>query len=124
MARILCVDDEPGILSLKCSILEGAGHEVAAAISAGDAIQKLARSAYDLVITDWRLVGASGQAVVEAAKTRAATPVIVVSGFLAEAAEAQPRADLYLEKPLHPQRLIEAVNRLLEQAGKSQPHRS
>ncbi|HUK87034.1 MAG TPA: response regulator [Terriglobales bacterium] len=117
MARILCVDDEPSILSLKCSILEGAGHEVTAALSAHDAIERLAGAAYDLVITDWRLGDASGQAVVEAAKARASTPVIVVSGFLAEAATAQPRADLYLEKPLPPQRLVEAVNRLLKPDG-------
>ena len=28
MARILCVDDEPGIVTLKCAILQAAGHEV------------------------------------------------------------------------------------------------
>ncbi len=124
MARILCVDDEPGILSLKCSVLEGAGHEVAAALTARDAVDKISRSAFDMVITDWRLGNATGQAVVEAAKARAATPVIVISGFLAEAAESRPRADLYLEKPLHPQRLVEVVARLLGQAGASPGNRS
>ncbi|HYX68806.1 MAG TPA: response regulator [Terriglobales bacterium] len=114
MARILCVDDEPSVLTLKCSILEAEGYEVAAAVSAPDAVEKLRRQAYDLVITDWRLGNASGQAVVEAAKTRPGTPVIVVSGFLAEAGNARPAADLYLEKPLHPKRLVEEVRRLLE----------
>ncbi len=113
MARILCVDDEPGILSLKCAVLEAAGHTVAASISARDAVEKLRRGAYDLVITDWRLGDTSGQAVVEAAKARSGMPVIVVSGFLAEASGARPPADLYLEKPLHPQKLVEAVRRLL-----------
>ena len=114
MARILCVDDEPGILSLKCSILEAAGHTVTACISVRDALARLRGDAYDLVITDWRLGDASGQAVVEAAKARPGTPVIVVSGFLAEAGEGRPAADLYLEKPLHPRQLVEAVQRLLK----------
>ena len=118
MARILCVDDEPSVLTLKCSILQSAGHEVAAALSARDALEKLSRQAYDLVITDWRLGEASGQVVVEAAKARPGTPVIVVSGFLAEVGSARPTADLYLEKPLHPKRLVEAVNSLLK-AGRS-----
>ena len=113
MARILCVDDEPSVLTLKCSILEAEGHEVAAALSARDALEKLRLRPYDLVITDWRLGDASGQTVVEAAKARPGTPVIVVSGFLAEVGNARPAADLYLEKPLHPKRLVEAVNRLL-----------
>jgi DNA-binding response OmpR family regulator len=114
MARILCVDDEASILSLKCTVLEAAGHSVAAAISARDAVEKLGRSPFDLVITDWRLGDASGQAVVEAAKARSGMPVIVVSGFLAEANGARPTADLYLEKPLHPQKLVEAVRSLLD----------
>ena len=114
MARILCVDDEPSVLTLKCSILKAEGHEVAAAPSARDALEKLRLQAYDLVITDWRLGAASGQTVVEAAKARAGTPVIVVSGFLAEAGDARPAADLYLEKPLHPKQLVAAVNRLLK----------
>ena len=118
MARILCVDDEPGVLTLKCSILEAEGHQVAACLSAADAVQRLQAQAYDLVITDWRLGGESGQAVVEAAKARPAMPVIVVSGFLAEAEGARPSADLYLEKPLHPKRLVEAVNRLLQKGAK------
>ena len=118
MAHILCVDDEPSVLTLKCSILQGAGHEVTAALSARDALEKLRQQPYDLVITDWRLGDASGQTVLEAAKARPGTPVIVVSGFLAEVGHTRPAADLYLEKPLHPKRLVEAVDRLLK-AGPS-----
>jgi DNA-binding response OmpR family regulator len=113
MARILCVDDEPSVLTLKCSILQAAGHQVTASLSARDALEKLRLESYNLVITDWRLGAESGQTVLEAAKARPGTPVIVVSGFLAEVGHTRPAADLYLEKPLHPKRLVEAVNRLL-----------
>src|SRR4051812_44665983 len=55
MARILCVDDEPTVVNLKCKILEAAGHTVTAATSAHEAIDKLEAAAYDAVVTDWRL---------------------------------------------------------------------
>ncbi len=41
MARILCVDDEPHVVTLKCAILESAGHTVTASTSARDAMEKL-----------------------------------------------------------------------------------
>ena len=80
MARILCVDDEPHVVTLKCAILEAAGHTVTASTSARDAIDKLQNNAYDAVVTDWRLGDASGRAVVQAAKTQSRMPVVVVSG--------------------------------------------
>ena len=50
MAKILCVDDEPNIVTLKCAILEAAGHEVTPSTSAHDAIDKLASNTYDAVV--------------------------------------------------------------------------
>src|SRR6266851_9206720 len=81
MARILCVDDEPHVVTLKCAILEAAGHIVTAATSAQDAISKLQHNAYDAVVTDWRLGDANGRAVVQAAKDHSSMPVVVVSGY-------------------------------------------
>ena len=60
MARILCVDDEPHVVTLKCAILEQAGHTVTASTSARDAIDKLQNNVYDAVVTDWRLGDANG----------------------------------------------------------------
>src|SRR5207237_1174118 len=68
MARILCVDDEPHVVTLKCAILEAAGHEATPSTSARDAIEKLKHNHYDAIVTDWRLGDASGRAIVQAAK--------------------------------------------------------
>lgn len=115
MARILCVDDEPNVVTLKCAILEAAGHIVTASTSAHDAIEKLASHSYDAVVTDWRLGDASGRTVVEAAKSHASTPVVVVSGYVTEAFQAtEPLAYLYLEKPVNPKELVTIVNELLK----------
>src|SRR5581483_3769649 len=120
MARILCVDDEPHVVTLKCAILEAAGHQVTPSGSARDAIDKLQHAAYDAVVTDWRLGDASGRAVVQAAKTHATTPVVVVSGYVAEALQAaEPLADLYLEKPVNPEELVTIVNELLKSSERS-----
>lgn len=120
MAKILCVDDEPHVVTLKCAILEAAGHDVTASTSAHDAIQKLQEGEYDAVVTDWRLGDANGRAVVQAAKSHSSMPVVVVSGYVAEAFQAaEPLADLYLEKPVNPEELVTIVNELLKSGDKA-----
>jgi len=122
MAKILCVDDEPHVVTLKCAILEAAGHTVTASTSARDAIDKLEKSTYDAVVTDWRLGDANGRAVVQAAKGHSSMPVVVVSGYVAEAFQAaEPLADLYLEKPVNPEELVTIVNELLKSSERTTP---
>lgn len=114
MAKILCVDDDPGVVALKRTILEQAGYEVTTCISAEDAIREIQRIAFDGVVTDWRLGSERGRAVVEAAKAQLAVPVVVVSGYVAEAfRSAEPMADIYLEKPADPRELVKILETLL-----------
>ncbi len=121
MAKILCVDDEPHVVSLKCAILEAAGHEATPATSAQEAIEKLHHNTYDAVVTDWRLGDANGRAIVQAAKSHSTMPVVVVSGYVAEAFQAaEPLADLYLEKPVNPEELVTIVNELLKTSERPQ----
>src|ERR1051326_7670739 len=121
MANILCIDDEPHVVTLKCAILESAGHEVTACTSAKDAVEKLRHNEYDAVVTDWRLGEASGRAIVQAAKDHSSMPVVVVSGYVAEAFQAaEPLADLYLEKPANPEELVTIANELLKTTDKAE----
>ena len=120
MAKILCVDDEPHVVALKCQILQAAGHTVTASLSAHDAVQKLQEDSYDAVVTDWRLGDANGRSVVLAAKAHVTVPVVVVSGYVTEAFQAaEPLADLYLEKPVDPHELVMIVNELLKTSAKA-----
>ena len=115
MAKILCVDDDPGIISTKKIILEQAGYEVTTCISAEDAIREMERVAFDGVVTDWRLGRERGRAIVEAAKANFTMPVVVVSGYVAEAFQAaEPLADIYLEKPADPRELVQILHTLLQ----------
>jgi two-component system response regulator HydG len=123
MARILCIDDEPNVVKLKSDILERAGHDVTIALSAHEAIEKLESSEFDAVVTDWRLGDGNGRAIVQAAKSHSSVPVVVVSGYVAEAFQAaEPLADLYLEKPVNPQELVTIVNELLKTSDKPATH--
>jgi len=116
----LCIDDEPHVVTLKCAILQAAGHVVTAATSAHESIEKLQANTYDAVVTDWRLGDGNGRAVVQAAKSNSTMPVVVVSGYVAEAFQAaEPLADLYLEKPVNPEELVTIVNELLKTSDKN-----
>jgi DNA-binding response OmpR family regulator len=117
VARILCVDDDPEAVLLKCSILERAGHSVITSQSAGDAIRKLQQSTFDAVVTDWRIGAQDAHSILETAKNYDSGPVVVVSGFVEEAFQAsEPLADLYLEKPVNPQELVQIIAALLHTA--------
>ncbi len=119
MARILCIDDEPDMVTLKRAILEQAGHEVTTATSAHEAVDLMNHNAYEAVVTDWRLGDGDGRAVVQAAKAHSTTPVVVVSGYVAEAyRSAEPLADLYLEKPVNPEELLTIVDELLKASAR------
>lgn len=115
VAKILCVDDDPDVVALKRTILEHAGYEVTTCISAEDAIREIQQGSFDGVVTDWRLGRDRGRAIVEAAKAQSAVPVVVVSGFVAEAFQsAEPMADIYLEKPADPRELVQILGTLLQ----------
>jgi DNA-binding response OmpR family regulator len=75
------------------------------------------------VVTDWRLGDGNGRAVVQAAKNHSTMPVVVVSGYVAEAYQsAEPLADLYLEKPVNPEELVTIVNELLKASARASEH--
>ncbi|HVJ07160.1 MAG TPA: response regulator [Acidisarcina sp.] len=114
MARILCVDDEPLARSLKLAILERAGHEVVLSHSSEDAILRLNRETFDAIVTDWKIGTQDGRSLLEAAKGGAGVPVVVVSGYVAEALRGyEPFADIYLEKPVDPDELLQILDALL-----------
>lgn len=115
LAKILCVDDDPGVIAFKKTILEHAGYEVTTCASAEEAIREMERVAFDGVVTDWRLGPDRGRAIVEAAKANLTVPVVVVSGYVAEAFQAaEPLADIYLEKPANPRELVQILDTLLQ----------
>ncbi len=113
MARILVVDDEPGISHMIACALEPQGYAVETASSGISAIEMIQGQQYDVVITDVMMPGADGFAVLDAARQSGAPPsVIIITGFgsVSSAVEAMKRgAAEYITKPLDVARLIERV---------------
>jgi two-component system response regulator PilR (NtrC family) len=67
-ARILVVDDEPGIRVMLSAALRREGHEVLLATDGQSALSALENGPVDLVVTDIRMPGLSGIELLDAAK--------------------------------------------------------
>ncbi|NVJ97507.1 MAG: response regulator [Alphaproteobacteria bacterium] len=66
VSSVLIVDDEPEILTSLSDILELDGHKVRAVSSGGKALEILKSQTFDVIISDLRMPGLSGQELFEA----------------------------------------------------------
>ena len=112
MTRILLVEDEPVIRAELARMLRRAGHEVQEAEDVPAALQRVPRS-FDLVLTDVRLPGESGDMLLDHAGD---IPVILMTAFgsVSSAVDAMKRGAVdYLTKPIDPAELLLVVQRAL-----------
>ena len=80
--KILIVDDEPAIRTLLVDVLTGPGYQLDAANNGADAIEKLEREHFDLIVTDMVMPKANGLDVLLASKrVEPDRPVIIITGF-------------------------------------------
>ncbi len=118
--RVLVVDDEPAVLLFTSTVLGRANFEVATATSAEEALQRMEQEAFDLVVTDFRMRGESGEAVVLAARgQRPKNPVIIMTGWIHELPEwirTGPAAVRIITKPFSVAALRQAVEETLAAA--------
>ena len=68
--RILVVDDEPGIRDTLREILESADHRVVAVSSGREALERLVREHYDVILTDIRMPDVDGRALYQQIEER------------------------------------------------------
>jgi response regulator RpfG family c-di-GMP phosphodiesterase len=68
--RILCIDDEPNILASLVRVFRPHGYVVTTATSGDDALAMLEREPVDIVISDMRMPGMDGTAVLEQVRAR------------------------------------------------------
>ena len=112
MAKILLVEDERVIRAEIRRILMRDGHEVVDVASVA-AAESAGPESFDLLITDVRLTGETGDVLLERAGP---VPVIVMTayGSVSAAVDAMKRgAADYLSKPFEPEALSTAVDRVL-----------
>ena len=116
MAKILIIDDEPGIRSTLGGILEDEGHLATLCESGEEGIARLARDEFDVVLLDLWLPGIDGLSVLERMRTAGGPPVIMISGHGSiESAVRATRLGAFdfLEKPLSLERVLLTVNHAL-----------
>ena len=120
-ARILLVDDDPGLLRLISLRLNASGYEVETAESGEQALARLSVSAPQLVITDLRMGGMDGIALFDAIHRVSPTlPVIILTahGSIPEAVDATKRGVFgFLTKPFESKALLEQVEAALKLGG-------
>ena len=124
MPRILIVEDKDSLRTMLEEMLKVEGHEVASIGSGSGAVEKLrGGERFDLVLTDWRLPGADGLAVLDAAAGLDPTlPVLVMTayGSIQTAVEAMKHgAEDFITKPVDPDLLRLLVARALERRARS-----
>jgi len=116
MARVLVVDDEPGLAYAMESLLRSLKHEPLVASSGARALELLDRA--DLVITDYAMPGMDGLALLEAIRKRdEALPVVLVTAHGSERTAVQAMkggAYDYVTKPFELDEMAAVVERALE----------
>jgi len=118
-SRILVVDDEAPIRALVARILTAQGHRVTEVGNPAQAIDCLAREAYDVILMDIRMPGMSGRelyARLDRAGPGIVGRVVVITG---DTSDAGTRAFLrehnlpFIAKPFGREQLLEKVNEVL-----------
>src|SRR5262249_22355572 len=119
MKHVLLVEDEAPLREALAEQLVDRGYAVEQAESGEGALAKLADFAFDVIITDLRLPGVDGAAVLDAALDRYADIIaIVVTGYgtVKDAVEAIKRGAWdFVSKPFQIDELLHALTAALEQ---------
>jgi CheY-like chemotaxis protein len=123
MSRILVTDDDPVQLGLRKTLLEAAGHEVAAASDPSATIRELERQRPDLLIMDLRLTNVAGEPdsheglslIRRVRQVDGAVPVLVLSGWPEElyGAPEEEMVSRVMVKPVACRELLEVIEQLV-----------
>lgn len=120
MAQLLIVDDEESLCQLLQKVLRGAGHEADVAYSGEEALQALAGSVPAVLITDLKMPGMDGLALLRHVRDRypqVLTVIMTAHGSIETAVEAMKLGAFdYLTKPFKLDEVKLVVERALTHA--------
>ncbi len=120
-ARILIMDDEPGLRAILEEVLEG--YHVTLVDNGPDGVHRFKQEGYDLVFTDLRMPGMSGWEIARAIKEHSPeTPVIMVTGWETDLSPdelAGRGVDRVLKKPFEIMEVLSIVAELIQDSGTS-----
>ncbi len=131
MREVLIVDDDVAFCKMLETFLSKNDFTVVSTFSAETALNKIADTAFDIVLTDVRLPEKDGIEVLKEAKAKdAKTQVILMTGYaevnLAVDAIKKGAFD-YISKPVHPEKMLQTIeealaeNKSAEEQKETQP---
>ncbi|HMM46627.1 MAG TPA: response regulator [Thiobacillaceae bacterium] len=118
-ARILIVDDDPGMRSLLEAYLGESGFEVASAADGAAMWQMLAPAMPDVIILDLMLPGEDGLSLARSLRSQSNVPILMLSARGEEIDRVvglEMGADDYLAKPFSPRELLARLRALLRRS--------
>jgi CheY-like chemotaxis protein len=111
---ILCIDDAEIALRVRRILLTTAGYNVITSASGEVGLELFKQDAVDLVVADHFLTDKTGTEIAREMKTlKPHVPILIVSAA-ADTPEGIEFADLFLPKGEAPEKLLEAIARLLK----------
>lgn len=123
-ARVLLVEDEPGIAEVLTDLLRSEGHEVSWSAEGIGALKKASTEPFDLLILDVMLPGRSGYEICHAVREQGfdgGILMLTARGQVDDRVKGlRTGADDYLVKPFDPDELLARVDALLRRLGKSE----
>jgi DNA-binding NtrC family response regulator len=118
--NILVIDDDDAHRTAMVVMLEDEDYEVGEAANAEEALQRLNKNSYDLIITDYKMQKIDGMELLKIITDRNPLQrVIMVTGYgsIEHAVEAIHTGALnYIPKPVDPKKLKNAIKKALESA--------
>jgi phosphate regulon transcriptional regulator PhoB len=125
--KILIVDDEPDIVELVSYNLKKDGFRIATASDGEEALSKIRKDKFDLVVLDLMLPGLQGIEIcriIRGDRRLAATPIIMLTAKGEEADRViglESGADDYLTKPFSARELVARIKAVLRRTGEKAP---
>ena len=96
---VFYVDDNPKALRVLTSVLEGCGYKVVIACNAGEAVERMERNAFDVVLLTYRLPRMISFKLARQIKLLSpSTPIVLVSDHTLLAPEELTYVDAYVGK--------------------------
>lgn len=117
MAKILVVDDNLDMCQIISDILKEKGHSVNISVNGEEALRKIKKKHYDLIVLDYKLNGISGLVVLEKAlQIIPSLKIIMISAFGSDSTKTKASelgVSDFMDKPFDIKRFVQTVHDVL-----------